>query len=139
MLPFRAALALTSAIFALSGFGCAKGDTKSVNSALKTQPTTTPSAAPTTGPLTAPSAAPTTKPPKDGDFPGKGKVTKINNELGSVELDHEEITGLMPRMIMEFYVSDKAMLKGLAVGDQVDFVVRHKGGTETIVKISRAK
>lgn len=77
--------------------------------------------------------------PKDGDYPGKGKVTKINNELGSVELDHEEIAGVMPRMIMEFYVSDKAMLKGLSVGDQVDFMLRHKGSSETIVKISKAK
>ena len=45
----------------------------------------------------------------------------------------------MPRMIMEFYVSDKAILKGLEVGDQVDFVLRHKGSSETIVKISKAK
>lgn len=139
MFRLRTVFVSSTILFGLFGLGCDKSDTRSVNTAAKTQPTTTPSAAPTTGPLTAPSAAPTTKPPKDGDYPGKGKVTKINNDLGSVELDHEEITGLMPRMIMEFYVSDKAMLKGLAVGDQVDFVVRHKGGTETIVKISRAK
>lgn len=82
---------------------------------------------------------PTSSVAKDGDYPGKGKVTKINNELGSVELDHEEIVGVMPRMIMEFYVSDKAMLKGLSVGDQVDFVLRHKGSSETIVKITTAK
>lgn len=87
----------------------------------------------------APTSAPTAIPLKDGDFPGKGKVTKIDNKLGSVELDHEEIVGVMPRMIMEFYVSDKSMLKGLAVGDQVDFVLRQKGGSETIIKISKAK
>lgn len=86
-----------------------------------------------------PSPVQTVVQPKDGDYPGKGKVTKINNELGSVELDHEEIVGVMPRMIMEFYVSDKAMLKGLSVGDQVDFVLRHKGSSETIVKISKVK
>lgn len=92
-----------------------------------------------TAPTPAPTPAATSVPPKDGDFPGKGKVTKINNELGSVELNHEEIVGVMPAMIMEFYVSDKAMLKGLAVGDQVDFVLRQKGGSETIVKITKAK
>lgn len=86
-----------------------------------------------------PTPVPTTSLPKDGDYPGKGKVTKINNELGSVELDHDEIVGVMPRMIMEFYVSDKAMLKGLSVGDQVDFVLRHKGSSETVVKIAKAK
>ena len=36
--------------------------------------------------------------PKNGDYPGKGKITKINNELGSVEMDHEVIVGVMPPM-----------------------------------------
>lgn len=139
MFLLRTVFVSSTILFGLIGLGCDKSDTKSVNSAVKTQPTVSPTAAPPTTPLTAPSAAPTTAPPKDGDYPGKGNVTKINNELGSVELDHEEIVGLMPRMIMEFYVSDKAMLKVLSVGDKVDFVVRHKGGTETIVKISKAK
>ncbi|CAN5857551.1 hypothetical protein BH20ACI4_BH20ACI4_32470 [soil metagenome] len=33
-------------------------------------------------------------------FDGTGVVTKLNLELGSVELDHEEIKGSMPAMIM---------------------------------------
>lgn len=89
--------------------------------------------------MTAATPVSTASVPKDGDYPAKGKVTKINDKLGSVELDHEEIVGVMPRMIMEFYVSDKAMLKGLKVGDQVDFILRHKGSSETIVKITKAK
>ncbi len=52
---------------------------------------------------------------KDGDYFGKGKVTKINNDLGSVEMDHEDIPNLMPAMRMEFYVSDKSLLKDLAI------------------------
>lgn len=80
-------------------------------------------------------AAPKT--PADGFFPGKGKVTKINNELGSVELDHEEIPDLMPAMRMEFYLKDKAMLKSIAVGDEVTFTLEHKQGTETIVAIGK--
>ncbi|HMT06607.1 MAG TPA: copper-binding protein [Pyrinomonadaceae bacterium] len=83
-----------------------------------------------------PTALPT---PKNGDYPAKGKVTKINNELGSVELDHEDIPGLMPPMIMEFYVDDKAVLKTIAVGDRVDFVIRYKDGQETISKITKTK
>lgn len=74
---------------------------------------------------------------KDGDYNGSGKVTKINNDLGSVELDHGDIPGLMPAMLMEFYVSDKTLLKGLSVGDMVDFVILYKGGTETITKITK--
>ena len=75
----------------------------------------------------------------DGDYAGKGVVTKINMELGSVEMDHEDIPNLMPAMRMEFYVSDKKVLDGLKVGDTVDFVLRYKDRTETIVKLSKAK
>ena len=77
--------------------------------------------------------------PKNGDYPGKGKITKINNELGSVEMNHEEIVGVMPPMLMEFFVTDKALLKGLAVGDQVDFTLKYEDGRETISKIVKAK
>jgi len=77
------------------------------------------------------------KQPKDGNYPGEGKVTKINMDLGSVELDHKEIVGVMPPMIMEFYVKDKSILKGLAVGDQVNFVLEYKHPSETIVEIKK--
>src|SRR4051812_39887552 len=48
--------------------------------------------------------------PKDGTYVGRGKVTKLNAAAGSVELDHQEIPGLMPAMKMEFNVKDKSML-----------------------------
>lgn len=72
------------------------------------------------------------------NYDGTGKVTKINLEIGSVELDHEEIKNLMPKMIMEFYVSDTAQLKDLKIGDRVDFVLEDKGGAERIVNIKKA-
>ena len=77
--------------------------------------------------------------PKNGDYPGHGKITKINNELGSVELDHEDIPDVMPAMKMEFFVTDKAMLKGLKVGDSANFTLRYKDDQEYIVAISKAK
>lgn len=71
-------------------------------------------------------------------FDAKGVVVRINQELGSVALDHEEIKGLMPAMQgMEFYVSDKKMLENLKVGDAVDFVLEDNAGAERIVKITR--
>lgn len=71
-------------------------------------------------------------------FDGKGVVTKINLELGSVALDHEEIKGLMPAMQgMEFYVSDKKMLDNLKVGDKVDFVLEDNAGAEQIIAIKK--
>lgn len=88
----------------------------------------------TNPPTSAP--APT---PKDGDYDGKGVVTKINMELGSVEVNHKEIKDLMPAMTMEFFVSDKKMLEGLKLGDEVDFVIRYKDRNETIVKITKTQ
>jgi Cu/Ag efflux protein CusF len=70
-------------------------------------------------------------------FDGKGVVTKINLELVSVELDHEEIKGLMPKMIMEFYVKEKTQLEKLKVGDKVDFVLEENGGAEIITEIKK--
>ena len=77
--------------------------------------------------------------PKDGNYPGRGKVTKINMDLGSVELDHEEIVGVMPPMIMEFYVKDKALLNGLTLSDKVEFVLEYKHPSETIIGIKKAQ
>ena len=64
-------------------------------------------------------------------------MTKINLELVSVELDHEEIVGVMPAMIMEFYVREKSLLDGLKVGDNVEFVLEYKHPSETIVGIKK--
>ena len=80
---------------------------------------------------------PTPVVPKNGDYPGTGKVTKINLQLGSVELDHDEIKEVMPKMIMEFFVSDKDLLKGIKVGDMIDFKLRYKDGQETIIEIKK--
>lgn len=83
--------------------------------------------------------ASTSSMPMEGNYNGKGTVTKIDLNPGSVELNHENIEGLMPAMQMEFYVTDKALLKGLAVGDKVDFVIEYKGGRETINSITKTK
>lgn len=71
-------------------------------------------------------------------YKGKGVVTKVDLKIGSVELDHEEIKGLMPAMRMEFYVTDaERQLKDLKTGDKVDFVLEDKGGAEKISEIKK--
>jgi Cu/Ag efflux protein CusF len=70
-------------------------------------------------------------------YDGKGVVTKINLEIVSVELDHEEIKGVMPKMIMEFYVKEKTELERLKVGDAVNFVLEDDAGAERIIKIEK--
>ena len=76
-------------------------------------------------------------------YHGSGIVTKVVREnpydksLASVELNHGEIVGLMPAMLMEFYVKEKSLLDGLNVGDLVDFTIEEKGGTEIISEIKK--
>lgn len=70
---------------------------------------------------------------------GIGVVTKINLELGSVELKHEEIKGMMPAMQMEFYVADKKELESLKVGDKAIFTLEDNKGAEKIIKISKVE
>jgi Cu/Ag efflux protein CusF len=70
-------------------------------------------------------------------YNGTGVVKKINMEIGSVELDHEAIKDVMPKMTMEFYVADKSELKDLKIGNRVDFVLEDKGGAERISSIKR--
>lgn len=72
-------------------------------------------------------------------YAGKGTVTKINLELVSVELDHEEIKGVMAKMQMEFYVKEKRELEKLKLGDKVDFVLEDNAGAEQIISIKKAK
>ena len=107
---------------ALLSLSCAKGEVKPANTAAN-------AATPASQPLA----------PKDGNYSGKGTVTKVDLNIGAVELNHENVEGLMPAMQMEFYVTDKALLKGLAVGDKVDFVIAYKQGRETINSIQKTK
>lgn len=97
---------------------------------------------------TTPQATPqtvTVNPPSQElkTYEGTGVVTKVvlenpyDKTLASVELNHEEIVGLMPPMIMEFYVKEKSVLKGIKVGDKVNFTVEAKGGMEIISKIKK--
>jgi len=99
--------------------------------------------APTKNSIPANSAAPTPLKtpffPKNGDYQGRGKITKINNELGSVELDHQDIPDMMPAMKMEFFVTDRRLLKGLKVGAEANFTIRYKDGQENIIAISTIK
>lgn len=89
----------------------------------------------------APAAAapiPTASIPRDGDYPGKGVVTKVDIEAGWVEIDHEPIEEVMPqKMRMMFNVNDKSVLKGINAGDKVDFVLEYKHPKDTVKSIKK--
>ena len=123
---------------ALTVSACQTKTTETKDQAAKTIATPTATATTSVSPTAAaPSASP--KVPKNGNYNAKGVVTKINLELVSVELDHEEIPDLMPAMVMEFFVKEKSELEKLKIGDKIDFVLEYKDGQEKIVSLKKAK
>ena len=62
----------------------------------------------------------------------------INRKEGWVEINHEEIKGLMPAMQMEFWVKDKSLLDKVNVGDRVDFTVVETKKGEYLTEIKRS-
>ena len=72
-------------------------------------------------------------------YPGRGVVRIINRKEGWVEIDHEDIEGLMPAMQMEFWVKDISLLRRIRVGDKVEFVVVETGKGEFLTEIKRIK
>ena len=70
-------------------------------------------------------------------YQGEGKVIATNPKFPSVEIDHQEIKGLMPAMTMEFYVKDVSMLEGLKAGDRVSFTIENGIGGLKIIEIKK--
>jgi Cu/Ag efflux protein CusF len=104
------------------------------------QPPLPPPAPPTPSPSPTPAAV--VKNPLDYPAPiigkpysAKGVVTIINLNEGWVEINHEEIGGLMPAMQMEWTVKPKSLMKSIHVGDKVEFTVVETGKGEIITSI----
>jgi Cu/Ag efflux protein CusF len=52
---------------------------------------------------------------------GVGVVDSIDKEMGTVQLNHEEIKDYMPPMSMPYAVKDKSLLDSVKPGDRVEF------------------
>ena len=70
-------------------------------------------------------------------YAGVGTVKSIDPKLPLVEIDHEDIKGLMPAMQMQFHVKDKALLEGLAPEDRITFTIENGVGGMKIVAIHK--
>ena len=70
-------------------------------------------------------------------YPAVGKVTGLDPKLPTIEIDHEDIKGLMPAMEMEFHVKDKQLLQGIVVGDRVEFTVESGVGGLRVTAIRK--
>jgi Cu(I)/Ag(I) efflux system membrane fusion protein len=80
---------------------------------------------------------------KEVSHKGRGKVTQVDAQKGSVELDHEPIASMQwPAMKMGFMVADKRELAALKPGDVVEFELAAKpdqDGNYVISRIGSAK
>ena len=70
-------------------------------------------------------------------YHGVGVVRSINVKRPSIEIDHEDIKGLMPAMTMEFYVKDKSLLEGLKTRDRIEFTLENGVGGLKITEINK--
>ena len=68
---------------------------------------------------------------------GRGSVVSIDQKRASVTLKHEEISGLMPPMTMQFDVQPAELLKDFRVGDKVQFTLNVHGGNFIITRIEK--
>ena len=78
------------------------------------------------------------QPPVFRTYSGVGVVRSINLKDGWLEVEHEDIEGVMPAMKMIWSVKDRAMLKSVRVGDKVNFKVEDNNGSELITELTKA-
>jgi Cu(I)/Ag(I) efflux system periplasmic protein CusF len=65
-----------------------------------------------------------------------GKVTKVDQANGSVTIAHGPVASMnWPSMTMSFKAKDKAMLRKIKPGDQVQFSFVQSGKDHTITEI----
>lgn len=75
------------------------------------------------------------EPRADARYQGQGTVVAVDLTKGTVTIDHGEITGLMPRMVMAFVVDAGEALNGLKPGETIRFTLRPRGVTFTIAEL----
>jgi Cu/Ag efflux protein CusF len=74
---------------------------------------------------------------QSNSYQGVGIVRGLNPKAPAIEIEHEEIVGLMPGMQMEFPVTDGSLLNGLAVNDHIDFTVVNGTGQMKVTAIKK--
>ncbi len=70
-------------------------------------------------------------------YQGVGVVKSINPKGPAIEIDHQDIDGLMPAMQMEFPVTDANILNGIAVNDHIEFTIESAKGEMKVTAIKK--
>ena len=66
-----------------------------------------------------------------------GTVKDIDATVPMIEIDHEDIQGLMPAMQMQFRLKDKSLLDGIKVGDRIEFTVENGVGGMRVTAVRK--
>ncbi|TFG93983.1 MAG: copper-binding protein [Myxococcales bacterium] len=67
--------------------------------------------------------------------PGHGVVRGLDAQAAVVTIEHGAIPDLMMAMTMPFPVDDPAILEGVAIGDEIDFLVKRDGERFVVTQI----
>jgi Cu/Ag efflux protein CusF len=108
-----------------------------LGAACRQQPAT--QTAPPATPPPSPTITPRPAPILNHPYPGRGVVKIINRKEGWIEIDHEDIQGLMPAMEMEFWVKDRSLMDNVSVGDHVDFTIVETEKGEYLTQIKKVR
>lgn len=73
----------------------------------------------------------------NGVYDIRGAVVTVDSTQKTVELDHDEIPGVMAAMDMPYPVSDAKLLAGLKPGDSVRGKLTVASGTFTITSLQK--
>ena len=71
------------------------------------------------------------------EYPIKGKVVAVDQTKPSVNLDHEEIPGLMKAMKMDYAVANPKVLEGIKAGDEVRGQLKADSGKYVITRLEK--
>ena len=74
---------------------------------------------------------------QSNSYHGEGIVKSVNPKAPAIEIDHQDIEGLMPAMQMEFPVTDASLLNGIAVNDRIDFTIENAAGVMRVTAIKK--
>ena len=66
-----------------------------------------------------------------------GRVTGLDPKMPAIEINHEDIPGLMPAMQMDFHLAKRELLDGLKVGDRIEFTVENGVGGMKVTAVRK--
>ncbi|MCM3869869.1 MAG: copper-binding protein [Pyrinomonadaceae bacterium] len=70
-------------------------------------------------------------------YHGVGTIQEVDRKKNAIKIDHEEITGYMPAMSMDYHPHDPALLDAVKVGDRIEFTLEDMAGIATITEIKK--